>query len=66
VKKWKGNRNITTLLFSLKGIGILHQEKRGQVITIAMEHFNIILFHKSGPANKEHQKSPSILIGRDK
>jgi hypothetical protein len=33
---------------------ILHQERRGQVKTIVMEHFNGILFHKSRPANKQH------------
>ena len=33
---------------------ILHQEKRGQVKTIVMEHFNGIVLHKSGPANKQH------------
>ena len=32
-----------------KGLGILHQERKGQVNTIVMEHF-----HKSGPANKQH------------
>jgi hypothetical protein len=44
MKMWKGNRNTTTILFSLKGLEILHQERRGQVKTIAMEHFNGILF----------------------
>ena len=39
----------TTLLFSLKG----HEERRGQVNTMLMEHFNNILFHKSGLANKQ-------------
>ena len=34
--------------------GILLQERKGQVRTIAMEHFNNILFHKSRPANKKH------------
>jgi hypothetical protein len=38
-KKWKGNGNNVTLLFSLKG------EKRGQTNTIVMTHFNSILFH---------------------
>jgi hypothetical protein len=28
--------------------------RRGQVKTIEMEHFNDNLFHKSGPANKQH------------
>ena len=53
---WKGNGNNTTLLFSLKGLEILHQERRGQdlVKTIIMEYFNGILFHNSGPANKQH------------
>ena len=54
MKMWKGNRNNTTLLFSLKGLEILNQERRGQVNTIVMEHFNSILFHKSAPANKQH------------
>ena len=65
MKMWKGNRNTTTLLFSLKGLKILHQERRGQVKTIVMELFNGILFHKSGPANKQHTNHsliiPSIL-----
>ena len=54
MKIWKGNGNTTTLLFSLKGLEILHQERRGQVKTIVMEHFTGILFHKSRPANKQH------------
>ena len=53
MKMWKGIVNTTTLLFFLKGHEILHQERRGQVKTIAMEHFDM-LFHKSGPANKQH------------
>ena len=43
-----------TLLFE-----ILHQERRGHVNTIVMEHFNGILFHKSGPANKQHSIQPT-------
>ena len=54
MKMWKENGNTTTLSFSLKGLGILHQERRGQVKTIVMEHFKGIFFHKSGPANKQH------------
>ena len=54
VKMWKGNVNTTTLLFFLKGHGILPQERRGQVNTIVMEHFNSILSHKSRPANKQY------------
>ena len=54
MKMLKGIGNITTLLFSLKRLEILHQERRVQVKTIVMEHFNGILFHKSGPANKQH------------
>ena len=37
-----------------EGFETLHQERRGQMNTIMMEHFNSILFHKSGPANKPH------------
>jgi len=51
---WKGNENSTTLLFFLTGLEVLHQERRGQVETIVMEHFDGILFPKSGPANKQH------------
>jgi hypothetical protein len=51
---WKEKGNTTTLLFSLKGLEILHQERRGKVKTIVMEHSKGILFHKSGPANKQH------------
>ena len=52
-KMWKGNWNTATLLLSLKGLEILHQERRGQVKAIVMERFNDILFHMSGPANKQ-------------
>jgi hypothetical protein len=61
MKMWKGNGNTTTLLFSLKGLDILHQERKGQVKTIDVEHFNSILFHKSGPANKQHTNQSSSL-----
>ena len=54
MKMWKGNGNTTTLLISRKGFEILHQERRGQVKTIGMEHLNGILFLKPGPANKQH------------
>ena len=54
MKMWEGSGNTTTLLFSLKGLEILHQERRGQVKTIVMEQFNGILFYESGPANKQH------------
>ena len=43
-----------TLLFSLKGLEILHQERRGQVNTIVIWQLNSILFHKSGSASKQH------------
>ena len=58
----KGNGNTTKLLFSLKVIGILHQEKRGQVYIIVMEHFDDILFNKSGLANKQHTYQSICLI----
>ena len=47
---WKGNGNSVRLLFSLRGLVILHQERRGQVKTIVMEHFSGNLVHKSGSA----------------
>ena len=50
---WKGNGNTTTLLFSLEGFEILYQERRREMNTTIMEHFNSILFHKSRPANKQ-------------
>ena len=48
---WKGNGSTTTFL---KGLEILLQERRGEMKTIVTEHFNDILFHKSGLANKQH------------
>ena len=42
------------IIIFLKGLEILHQERRGQVKTIVMEHFISILFHKFGAANKQH------------
>jgi hypothetical protein len=59
MKMWKANGNTTTLLFSLKILEIVHQERKGQVKTTVMEHFNGILFHKSGPANKQHTNQPT-------
>ena len=60
MKMWKRYGNTTILLlFSLKGLEILHQEKRGQVKTMVMEYFNSILFHKSRPANKQHTNHSS-------
>jgi hypothetical protein len=59
MKIWKGNGNTTTFLFSLKRLEIVHQERIEQVKTIVMEHFNGILFHKSGPANKQHTNQPT-------
>ena len=61
MEMWKGNGNTTTLLFSLKKLEIVHQEKRRQVKTIVMEHFNGILFHKSGPAIKQHTNHQSLI-----
>ena len=54
MKIWKENGNTTTLLFTLIGLKMLHQERRIQVNTIVMEHFESILFHKSRPASKQH------------
>ena len=62
MEMWKGTENTTTLLFSLKGLEILHQARRGQVKTIVMEHFNGILFHQPGPANKQHTNHSSLTI----
>ena len=59
MKMKKGNGNTTTLLFSPKGLEMLYQERR-KVKTIVMEHFNVILFHKSGPANKHYTNQSSI------
>ena len=61
MEMWEGIGNTTTLLFSLKGLEILHQERRGQVKT----HNNGILhnlFHKSGSAKKQHTKQQCIYI----
>ena len=62
---WKGNENSTILLFSLKGLQILHQERRGQVKTLVMEHFNSILFHKSGPAKQVAYQSINQKCRKD-
>ena len=51
MKMWKGNRNNTILLFSLKGLEILH---------LVMEHFNSFLFPKSKPANKQQTYQPIL------
>ena len=59
MKMWKGNGNTTTLLFSLKRLEIEDHERRGHVKTIVMA--NGILFHKSGPANKQHTNPPIAM-----
>ena len=69
MKIWKGMGSTTTLLFFLKGLDILHQERRGKEKTIVLEHFNGILFHKSRHANKQHTNhhyQPPISVGNDK
>ena len=60
MRMWKGNGNTTTLTFSLKGLDILHQERRGQVNTIVIEHCNSNVFHKSGTANKQRSNQSII------
>ena len=62
MKMWKGSGSATTLLFSLKRLEIVNQERRGQVKTIVMEHFNGIFFHKYGPANKQQTNKPTNNI----
>ena len=47
------------IIIFIEGLEILHQERRGHVKTIAMEYFNDILFHKFGPANKQHANQPT-------
>ena len=54
MKIWKGNGNTTTLSFCLKGLDILHKERRGDLKTMVMELFDGIPFYKSGPANKQY------------
>ena len=54
MKMRKGNGDTITLLFSLNGIEIVHKERRGQVKIIVIEHFINVLFHKSGPTNKQY------------
>ena len=48
------NGKTTTLLFSLKELEILHQERREQVNFILIEHFKSTLFHKPRLACKQH------------
>ena len=60
MKMWKENGNTTTLLLSLKRLEIVHQERK-QVKTIVTEHFNGILFHKSGSSNKQHTNQTYIF-----
>ena len=40
---------------------IVHQEKRGQMKTTVMKHFNGILFYQFEPANKQHTHQPTDL-----
>ena len=54
MKMWKGNGNSTTLLFSMKGLEILHQERRGQVKNGTLQRHPL-------PANQQHT-NPSLII----
>ena len=45
-----------------EGLEILHQEGRGQVNIIVMEHFKSILFHNSGPANMQYNYQLGIRV----
>ena len=56
MKMWKGNGNTTTLIFFLERLEISHQETKGQVKTIVMEHLKV---QKSGPANKQQTNLPT-------
>jgi len=40
------------IIIFLKGLDILHQERRGQVNAMVLEHFKNIPFHKFVPASK--------------
>ena len=64
MKTWKGNWNTNTFLFSLKGLEILHQGRRGQVNNILMEQFKSILFRYSGAANKQYINQSIKPIGK--
>ena len=59
MKKWKGNGNTTTLLFSLKRLKFYIKKEKE---TIVIEHFNGILSHKSRLANKQHTNHSHSLI----
>ena len=48
------HEDVDTLFFPVKGLGILHRDRKGKVNTIVMEYFNSILFNKSGPVNRQH------------
>ena len=52
MRKW--NENITTLVFSLNDLEILHKERKRQVNTMVMQYLKSILFHESEPANEQH------------
>ena len=43
-KDVKGKRKYYQIFIFLKGLQILHQERKGQVKTIVMEYFNTILY----------------------
>ena len=59
---WKGNGDTTTLLFSLKGLEILHQDRRGQVKTIVTKHNKSILFQKLTISIQINQSIKQTLI----
>ena len=62
IKKWMEEEKSRFNTIAEKGLEILHQERRGQVNSTVMEHFNSILFHKSGPANKQQRKYDTTMV----
>ena len=64
IMMWKGNGNTATLLFFLKELELVNQERRAYLKPIVMEDFNNILFHKFGPANKHTQSINQPIINQ--
>jgi hypothetical protein len=48
-----------------EGLEILHKKRERQVNIIVMEDFKSVLFHKSGPANKQHYLSINLSYWKE-
>ena len=58
---WRYAKELEILPFPLKDLKLYMKKEEDKWKTLVMEHFNGILFHKSGPANKQHTNQQGTI-----